>query len=94
MCETAACRRSRRRTRIRAAALHETHALKPVSTGAVGGVMAYQKKGSRASLLASAGIAAALLLGAALMTGRTRVAGTLLALGARPHQTRSRFGIT
>ena len=48
--------------------------------------MAYQKKGSRASLLASAGIVAALLLGAALMTGRTRVAGTLLALGARPHQ--------
>ena len=49
--------------------------------------MAYQKKGSRASLLASAGIAAALLLGAALMTGRTRVAGTLLALGARPCDT-------
>ncbi|KAK9836291.1 hypothetical protein WJX81_002432 [Elliptochloris bilobata] len=49
---------------------------------AVGGVMAYKKKGSRASLLASGGIAAALLLGAALMTGRTRVAGTLLALVA------------
>lgn len=48
---------------------------------AVGGVMAYQKKGSRASLIASGSIAAALLLGAALMTGNTRVAGTLLALG-------------
>ena len=43
--------------------------------------MAYQKKGSRASLIASGSIAAALLLGAALMTGNTRVAGTLLALG-------------
>ena len=52
--------------------------------------MAYQKKGSKASLLASAGIAAALLLGAALMTGRTRVAGTLLALGARPRDPRLR----
>lgn len=68
----------------RAAALSGNRALKSVSTAAVGGVMAYQKKGSRASLLASAGIAAALLLGAALMTGRTRVAGTLLALGACP----------
>ena len=61
------------------------------SAVAVGGVMAYQKKGSRASLLASAGIAAALLLGAALMTGRTRVAGTLLALGARPHDMRMQW---
>ncbi len=49
---------------------------------AVGGVIAYQKKGSRASLLASGGIAAALLLGAALMAGGTRVPGTLLSLGA------------
>ena len=50
--------------------------------------MAYKKKGSRASLIASGSIAAALLLGAALMTGNTRVAGTLLALG-KPKPSRS-----
>ncbi|EIE27783.1 hypothetical protein COCSUDRAFT_32107 [Coccomyxa subellipsoidea C-169] len=44
--------------------------------------MAYSKKGSRASLVASGSITGALLLSAALMGGPLRVPATLLALAA------------
>lgn len=43
--------------------------------------MAYSKKGSQASLVASSTITGALLLSAALMSGPLRVPATLLALG-------------
>ena len=47
-----------------------------------GGVAAYARKGSRASLQASAAIGAVLLAAAALQTGSTRTAGLLLAAAA------------
>jgi len=84
-CMRGACPNARQRTAGHAPAVHRWACAGGAlgSMGAaVGGVMAYQKKGSRASLLASGGIAAALLLGAALMAGGTRVPGTLLSLGA------------
>ena len=49
-----------------------------------GGAVAYQRKGSQASLVAGGTVAGALLLAASLMQGRTRVPATLLALGALP----------
>ncbi|CAL8463737.1 g3271 [Coccomyxa elongata] len=49
---------------------------------AAGGALAYSRKGSQASVVASGSITGALLLSAALMGGPLRVPATLLALAA------------